>query len=497
MVDTSDLSHSFTCSSSGWIDTEIFLHWLKWFDSQTVSSAEGRKRILHIDGHKTHTALEVDDYAAEHNIILLGYPPKTTHGLQGLDRVHFGRVKSLWGSRVQALDLDQGIEVGKEHFLRLVHEIWQDVFTPENNRKAFEITGLTRPVQPDRITAQMMAPSQGSSTQSSLPLPQPTPVREAARIISLVSNLQHAATQTPTHPRTHSVESDLSPASMKIDPILFTPTKRAHAIAQHLHLAHVTVSPLLQASPFAPTLTHLSPLPSPEKAVASPLPPDIEDPEILRAENDRLRQQLLEAHRELTEDRRVIRGQNAQLLLQDAHCTGLQNRLNNKSRQKKQSHVARYLEAGGDRIFTDERYRAAMRADRDAADKKDLDQLRRAAVTAATRDRAQWRREQRQKRGEANKRAEKRWREECADCEADGTQHPSRPKRARKEKTPERFAEAIEFAEQMDYDQLAQLRQATEGAGQGEERRGAILTALQVMIEVDGKDLDEDSEVED
>ncbi|RDX41775.1 hypothetical protein OH76DRAFT_1489220 [Lentinus brumalis] len=362
-----------------------------------------------------------------------------------------------------------------------------------NNRKAFEVTGLTRPVQPDRITARMMAPSQPSSIRSSLPVPQSTPVRAASRIISLVSDFQSAATRTPTHRhQTPVVESDLSPQSMRIDPNLFTPTKRARAIVQHLRLTHLPVSPILHAGQLTPTVTHLSPLPSPDEALALPLPPNIEDPDVLRAENDRLRELLLEAQKARSEDHRIIRGQNAQLLLQDVHCSGLQKRLNNKVRQKKQSNVARFLDAGGDRIYTDERYRAAVRADRDAADKKELEQLQRAAVTAASRDRVQWRREQKEARAAENKRAEKRWRDECADAEADGTRPPKRPKRARKEQTPERFSELIEYAEQMSEEKLAELRQATKDSGQGDDRRGAILSTLKKMVvDIDGMDVDE------
>ncbi len=33
---------------------------------------------------------ECDDYAADHGIIMIDYPSKSTYGLQGLDCVHFG-----------------------------------------------------------------------------------------------------------------------------------------------------------------------------------------------------------------------------------------------------------------------------------------------------------------------------------------------------------------------------------------------------------------------
>ncbi|TFK78622.1 DDE-domain-containing protein, partial [Polyporus arcularius HHB13444] len=172
-----------TCSLNGWIDGGIFAEWIHWFDQRTAGKADGRPRVLHLDSHKTHTTLEVDDYAADYGIIIIGYPPKSTHGLQGLDRVHFGRMKTLWPKEVKRFEEDHGYNMEKVDFLRVLHNVSREVFTAENNRRAFIVTGLTRPVDPSHISERMMAPSQESSTQGSLPLPQPTPVRNVTTLI--------------------------------------------------------------------------------------------------------------------------------------------------------------------------------------------------------------------------------------------------------------------------------------------------------------------------
>ena len=65
-------------SSSGYMNFELALEWLKWLDTQTRAKANGKMRVFYLDGHSTHTTLEFDDYTADHNIILVGYPPDYT-----------------------------------------------------------------------------------------------------------------------------------------------------------------------------------------------------------------------------------------------------------------------------------------------------------------------------------------------------------------------------------------------------------------------------------
>ncbi|KII85412.1 hypothetical protein PLICRDRAFT_165946, partial [Plicaturopsis crispa FD-325 SS-3] len=168
-------------SSNGWTDTTLHLEYLKWMDANTVEKAEWgmETRTLHMDGHKTHVALGCAEYAKEHNIQLVGCPGQGTHALQGLDRVHFARVKTLWPQEVRRFEAENGMPVGRENFLLVLSRVWSQVFNRENNIKAFEVTGLTRPVRPDVITPEMMAPSIESSAvppASFSGLPQSTPV---------------------------------------------------------------------------------------------------------------------------------------------------------------------------------------------------------------------------------------------------------------------------------------------------------------------------------
>ena len=57
-----------------WIETE--------FDQRTKEKANGELRVLFLDGHSAHKTLQVIDFCRERGIILMAFPPHTTHALQ-------------------------------------------------------------------------------------------------------------------------------------------------------------------------------------------------------------------------------------------------------------------------------------------------------------------------------------------------------------------------------------------------------------------------------
>ncbi len=70
-------------SESGWVDSELFLAWMK--KVFLVYAVSQRPVLLLVDGHASHVNLELIDIARDNNIILLCLPPHTTHLLQPLD----------------------------------------------------------------------------------------------------------------------------------------------------------------------------------------------------------------------------------------------------------------------------------------------------------------------------------------------------------------------------------------------------------------------------
>jgi len=70
---------------SGWMQKEIFEHWLEKFKIFTNASKD-RPVLLILDGHSTHTkSIELITMARDNEVIFLCFPPHCTHKLQPLD----------------------------------------------------------------------------------------------------------------------------------------------------------------------------------------------------------------------------------------------------------------------------------------------------------------------------------------------------------------------------------------------------------------------------
>ena len=74
---------------SGWMTSENFFSWLKHFVSH-VRPRNKDKVLLLMDNHHSHVTLETIDYAKEHGIVLLSFPPHCSHKLQPHDRQFMG-----------------------------------------------------------------------------------------------------------------------------------------------------------------------------------------------------------------------------------------------------------------------------------------------------------------------------------------------------------------------------------------------------------------------
>jgi len=79
---------NFVTSENGWTSHEIGFKWLsEIFEPQTRETCSKglRKRLLIVDGHSSHVNRRFIDFCGDNDIILLVFPPHTTHRLQPLD----------------------------------------------------------------------------------------------------------------------------------------------------------------------------------------------------------------------------------------------------------------------------------------------------------------------------------------------------------------------------------------------------------------------------
>jgi hypothetical protein len=137
----------FGSSASGWTNNELSLAWLEQvFDRHTKKKARhGRDwRLLILDGHGSHVTSSFFEYCLRHSILLLIYPPHSTHTLQPLDVVMF---KPLASAYTKALtnhtQQSQGlVPVKIGDFFGLFWEAWVESFKKETILQSFLATGI-------------------------------------------------------------------------------------------------------------------------------------------------------------------------------------------------------------------------------------------------------------------------------------------------------------------------------------------------------------------
>ena len=146
------------------------MDYLRWFDEKTRSKLEaGKRRLLLLDRHVSHFSKAFIEQAIELDIVILCYPPHSTHLLQGLDVVLFACAKVEWTKSQDQWECETEEVVTKETFLKVFGELYLAAFTPANNKKPFSKTGV-HPFGHSVIKSKDLAPSLKHSKHATLPL---------------------------------------------------------------------------------------------------------------------------------------------------------------------------------------------------------------------------------------------------------------------------------------------------------------------------------------
>jgi hypothetical protein len=95
----------YNCSVSGWMNSEIFN---SWFNEFFIPEANANRPdgydgpiFLILDGHTSHTNIDLIATAHQNNVVLLCLPSHSSHILQPLDINIFGSLKKFWSTIVR------------------------------------------------------------------------------------------------------------------------------------------------------------------------------------------------------------------------------------------------------------------------------------------------------------------------------------------------------------------------------------------------------------
>ncbi|XP_031328936.1 uncharacterized protein LOC116159965 [Photinus pyralis] len=147
------------CHSSGWMQSEIFVQWLRHFINHTKPT-ENDPVLLLLDGHASHTKnLEAIKLARESHVVLLCFPPHCSHRMQPLDvgfmaplSVYYGQAIKVW------LRTNPGRVVTQFQIAKLFGTAFTKAASMETAMHAFSKPGIW-PLNPNVFTDIDFAPS--------------------------------------------------------------------------------------------------------------------------------------------------------------------------------------------------------------------------------------------------------------------------------------------------------------------------------------------------
>ncbi|XP_003240827.1 uncharacterized protein LOC100571979 [Acyrthosiphon pisum] len=209
---------------SGWMTATNFVNYLKHFSSHTRPSTQ-RPVLLLMDNHASHVTLEAITFCRENGIVMLGFPPHTSHRLQPLDVGFYGPLKTSYS---QACDdflvSNPGICISITHIPKIFGTAYLKVATIQTAVNAFRATGI-EPYDSNIFRDEDFQPSLTTdiqSVESTAPAFERQPeilFENTNSAISPTANdsfeNQHPQPQTELTPSTSSALSPLPVASKK------------------------------------------------------------------------------------------------------------------------------------------------------------------------------------------------------------------------------------------------------------------------------------------
>ena len=439
--DTTNSCHiRITTSKNGWTDQNIATDYLRLFDKQTREKANGRTRVLFLDGHSSHDSLELVDNARNKNIKILAYPSHTTHVLQGLDVVCFARLKEKHAQKIREFREDNNITLTHKFFLRTFGPAFLEAFTPETVRAAFSATGIY-PFRRGVVSPEQMGPSEALTTNPSVPGTLATPVRK------VISAFSHYHSPTSKDKQTGSQ----LPLSQLFDDDM-TPTKQTRIL--HASLGTSSSTSFLISNPPVPASSIRIYEPKYEKPATSLAELDFsassEDDtamskEHIRSENRKLRQQLKEARKHIRTRDQIIEANHAEMAIQNIMNQQLHGSLFQKeeSRKKKKNPTLNF--ASGRHVTSDES-QAELKRLKEEREVKEREKRERASARTAKRERKviedkKW--DRTRVRHEVRL---QEWRRVC-DALGQGEAHPLKPHHRHKAEVIEGESSSCELSE--------------------------------------------------
>lgn len=127
---------------SGWITGTIFKQFMEHFHKHVPSSADSPVLLL-LDNHISHLSSTVLDYCKEKGIVLVSFPPHTSHRLQPLDLSVYGPFKKYYYTACSNwMTSHPAVPISIYDVPALAKEAFINAVTPKNIMSGFSKAGV-------------------------------------------------------------------------------------------------------------------------------------------------------------------------------------------------------------------------------------------------------------------------------------------------------------------------------------------------------------------
>lgn len=120
-----------TVSETGWSNTEVFRqylteHFLNFVPERT------NKILLLLDGHQSHIALDIADWAESNNIVLFILPAHTSRLLQPLDVACYGPFQRMYYAQCHKGIRRTSAAITKYNLCEIASKVYSKALCSEN-----------------------------------------------------------------------------------------------------------------------------------------------------------------------------------------------------------------------------------------------------------------------------------------------------------------------------------------------------------------------------
>ncbi|KAI0229911.1 hypothetical protein LSAT2_019672 [Lamellibrachia satsuma] len=230
---------------SGYIDSITFTTWLKHF-AAIAGCTKDDPHILLLDGHESHKTLEAIDFAREHGIILLRFPPHCTHRLQPLDRTYFKSLKFAFSRSCDNwLISNKGRAITQYNVMPLFEQAYSSTATVQSAVNGFAVCGLW-PFNDSKFDAEFnvieLSTLQPLSAHRVITAQDTTPHAASRQVTSAQVTTSHSISAHVTAPEvitTHVTAPEVITTHVTAPEVITTHVTAAEVITTHVTAAEV------------------------------------------------------------------------------------------------------------------------------------------------------------------------------------------------------------------------------------------------------------------